>query len=691
MARRKNTMRSASRPRRRAAQTRRRATPAPDTRSSGPVRDDKPGARPAGSPRAEAPVPATGSAAAEGRARAKPQPAFVTAPGMLRPHHASPYQRAATDPVHRALRIYTQDPATSRLDFAVAAVDVPYEPLSAGPRGSLVHVVDYNETRRESYDPIDLNDPRTAMERGLPPSTANPAFAQQMVYAVTMLTYDRFRQALGRTPDFAFDPAPDDAARAGSRPTIRLQIRPHAFEEDNAWYDREAGELAFGYTFANPQAIGGNQPGGVVFTALSHDVVVHEMTHALLDGMRAHFLLPSNPDVGAFHEGFADLVALFQRFRYGELVKRAIEHASGGLDSRLLTDIARQFGQATSDGRQPLRSALRAKLPEPGKEDEPVDKTFRYDPDDEEHDLGAVLVAAVFEAFRRVFQRKTTQLRRLAERAGGPLLHEFVELIAHKAESLASQFLNIIIRAVDYCPPVDVTFGEYLRAIVTADFEVVPDDPWCYREAFVQAFRRYDVAVDGVADLSEEALLWKPPERSFGPVDGLQFARLRHGSDPGRHPPAEEQERRARVLGGFITADPQRLWYFGLATPGPQKNGLVEPPVVQSIRTLRRSTPDGDVVLELVAEITQRRKTKAGYWMYGGTTVVIGTDGTIRYAVNKNVNSERRERTFLQYLRRMPSDYDDEFRTAAPRPSRVLRRLHRRMAAREAGARAAAP
>ena len=44
------------------------------------------------------------------------------------------------------------------------------------------------------------------------------------------------------------------------------------------------------------------------------------------------------------------------------------------------------------------------------------------------------------------------------------------------------------IRALDYCPPVDITFGEYLRAIITADCDLVEDDRLRYRVAFVEAF-----------------------------------------------------------------------------------------------------------------------------------------------------------------------------------------------------------
>ncbi len=76
--------------------------------------------------------------------------------------------------------------------------------------------------------------------------------------------------------------------------------------------------------------------------------MAHEVTHALLDGMREHFREPSGPDVLAFHEAFADLVAFFQHFSYEKVVEAAIRNSRGNLgEATLLTDIARQFGETT--------------------------------------------------------------------------------------------------------------------------------------------------------------------------------------------------------------------------------------------------------------------------------------------------------------------------------------------------------
>ena len=350
-------------------------------------------------------------------------------------------------PAHRKLRVYTQDPATPSANVAVTELAVPYEPLDEGPQGSMIVVRDFNSTTDETYAPVQLDDLTLAMTAGLKPLTTDPRFAQQMTYALTATTYHRFRLALGRDPQFAFKPHPGD--RVKNRHVIKLHIFPHALEEDNAWYDPDIGALRFGYTRANRSAERLNQPGAIVFTSLSHDVVIHEMTHALLDGLRAKFMLPSNGDVHGFHEGFADLVALLQRFSYRELVSKGISQAKGALTSRLLVDLARQFGETTSDGQTPLRTAFLT----PGDLDATVPSNERYWPNLEAHDMGAVLLRAVFDAFRTVFDQKTERLRSLAPPAGQRLPSAMVDLLTREAVRLADQFLNLAIRAVRLLSP----------------------------------------------------------------------------------------------------------------------------------------------------------------------------------------------------------------------------------------------
>jgi hypothetical protein len=66
--------------------------------------------------------------------------------------------------------------------------------------------------------------------------------------------------------------------------------------------------------------------------------------------------------------------------------------------------------------------------------------------------------------------------------------------------------LNMCIRALDYCPPVDLKFGDYLRAIITADADLVADDARDYRLAFIDAFRKRGIYPEGVRMLSVDSL-----------------------------------------------------------------------------------------------------------------------------------------------------------------------------------------
>src|SRR5262252_4665831 len=83
----------------------------------------------------------------------------------------------------------------------------------------------------------------------------------------------------------------------------------------------------------------------------------------------------------------------------------------------------------------------------------------------------------------------------------------------------------MFIRALDYLPPVDVTFFEYLRAIITADLDMVRDDRLNYRVAFVESFRRRGIyplniglpSQNTLRTLSVDTLRWQGLDTSSFP------------------------------------------------------------------------------------------------------------------------------------------------------------------------------
>jgi hypothetical protein len=440
---------------------------------------------------------------------------MVKTNGKLRRHIPSEPPR----PTHRLLRGYAFDPSmATQLETALVSeitYKVPWENLDHGPCGEYVEVVDYDPPSACYYAPVNLEDARILAQNGLPPSEGNPQFHQQMVYAVAMTTIDRFERALGRKALWA-DRQKDESLSAQDQYVQRLRIYPHALRTANAYYSRNKGSLLFGYFPSTDDRSSDQFPGGMVFTCLSHDVVAHETTHALLDGFHEYFMEATNPDVLAFHEAFADMVALFQHFTFPEVLAHQIAKTGGDLSSEnLLAQLAAQFGHARG-----AHGALRDAI---GKYDWENKKWVKHVPDPSEldqtlevHERGAILVAAVFDAFLSIYQSRTRDLFRLASGGTGVLplgeLHpDLVNRLAQEAAKAASHVLNICIRALDYCPPVDLTFGEYLRALITADIDLMPEDRHGYRVAFIEAFRRRGIYPRDVRTLSEDSLRWAQP------------------------------------------------------------------------------------------------------------------------------------------------------------------------------------
>lgn len=420
-------------------------------------------------------------------------------------------------PATRRLRAYAFDPSlslnidTAKLNKIVYAIQ--YEDLKVGPCGEYIEIVDYDPTVGEFYIPVNLDDPHILAESGLTPSESNPQFHQQMVYAVTMITIQNFEKALGRKIIWA--PRLVEDRDEYEEYVQRLRIYPHALREANAFYSPYRKALLFGYFSSTPANSVLHMPNSLVFTCLSHDIIAHEVTHAILDGIHREYNNPSNPDVLAFHEAFADIVALFQHFTYPEVLKFEIAKTRGDLSSQnLLGKLAQELGAAIG-GYGSLRDAIGKIDPVTGEWQPQKPSPDDYQSVTEPHGRGSILVAAVFEAFLTIYKDRVSDLLRIATNGTGILqegeIHpDLVNRLASEASKSAKHILNMCIRALDYCPPVDITFGDYLRAIITADLDLLQEDRQEYRLAFIDAFRQRGIYPQGIKTLSIESLSYPP-------------------------------------------------------------------------------------------------------------------------------------------------------------------------------------
>jgi hypothetical protein len=530
-----------------------------------------------------------------------------------------PPPAGGTTPSTRWLSIVAQDPRVEyRGRILRAVVPVPWERPGPGPCGYRVHVVDYDVSTDTLYRGRRLDTDDDPYEKASDTVLLrDPAFHAQNVYAVVMRTLARFERALGRRVPWGFR-------------SHQLKVVPHAFVEANAFYAKAQEALLFGY-------FGGRAT--TVFSCLSHDVVAHESTHALLDGVRPALDRPSSPDQAAFHEGFSDVVAILSIFSLAPVVGALLRGRTGRADS---TTIARRLtrrdalqrsslfrlAEQMGDEMQAVRGhALRESL-----EIAPSRRLLRTPEYLESHRRGEVLVAAVLQAFLDAW---VGRLRRLGEVAPRELdLSRVIEDGAEAADTL----LTMAIRALDYLPPVDLEFGDYLSALLTADRESRPDDgKYRYREMLLASCRRY--GIDPRSDAPGG--YWRPAEEEFD-YSGAHLESLQR--------------------------DPQEMFKFVWDNREALKLNPNAYTRVAYVRPVVRTGEDGFILRETVAEYMQQIELEARELgtlgvepprgmpasqevvLYGGGTLVFDEHGHVKYHVRNRLDDAPRQTARLRYL-----------------------------------------
>lgn len=620
------------------------------------------------------------------------------------------------NPVMRRLRGYAFDPSLStQVETALVnetIFKIPWEEkLTEGPVGEYLEIIDYDPASRLFYKPVNLNDSYILATDGLPPAEGNPMFHQQMVYAVAMTTIQNFERALGRHALWSSHKIKDEKGKTVAEKFVqRLRIYPHALREANAYYSPQKMALLFGYFPASTDTPDKFIPGGIVFTCLSHDIIAHETTHALLDGMFDRFVEANHPDTLAFHEAFADIVALFQHFTFPEVLRHQISKTRGDLASQnILGELAQEFGQAVGNYGA-LRDAIGSVNPETKQWE-----LLKPDPEDylrvtEPHGRGSILVATIFDAFLTIYKRRVADLLRIATSGTGVLpegsIHpDLVNRLSDEAAKVAQQVLGMCIRALDYCPPTDITFGEYLRAIITADFDLVPDDPFNYRIAFIEAFRRRGIYPRDIRSLSTESLVWQKvtseaDQEIFVHLgdDNLTLLKEKVNSD-------EEYRLFTTDIGSTLrdyvhrmdytkereeifqmTKDVQRILHELIKEKILKKTIRLEsfeeltklvlstrnnPDVeglrrdlnddrfyrfeIESLRGARRVGPNGKIINQIIFSISQTREVvqedETVVKFRGGCTLILDLENLrLRYVVSKPINDGQRLNRHRQYL-----------------------------------------
>jgi len=214
-----------------------------------------------------------------------------------------------------------------------------------------------------------------------------------------------------------------------------------------------------------------------------------------------------------------------------------------------------------------------------------------------------------------------------------------LSLVVDEGARVANHLLTMSIRALDYCPPTDIDFSDFLSALLTIDHEVVPDDSkFGYRDALLRNFRTYGI----------RPAAWAEPGGMWRRCD----AELHYG----------------RTHFDSMLRDKEEVFRFiwenrdALAITD---KGYVE---VETVCPSHRIGPDGFVLRETIAEYVQILTLRADElatlgitkprgmegWrrirLFGGGALVFDEYGRLKYQIRNRIENAERQTKRLQYL-----------------------------------------
>jgi len=542
----------------------------------------------------------------------------------------------------RTLTVLALDPSVRhRGKILRTSLEIPNEFLAPGPRGHRVFIVDYDSSTDVFRAPAPVPGPGSLPGHAAQPldETQPPAdpfaklsdrdllasfdFHAFMTFSIVMKTLSRFEFALGRRLNWGF-------------PSHQLQVAPHAFSDANAFYSDSAQGLFFGYF---PSRDGKR----TIHTCLSHEIVAHETTHALLDGLRERYTDASSPQQAGFHEGFADIVALLSILSAQSIVEKVVDLGlPPGTDgtirrANVTLDALKQsglFGLAQEMGSELAGihgNALRRSVTLP-----PDRKYLSSGDCDEAHRCGEVLVAAVMNAFLSIW------LKRL--RALGDESKLDRRRAAEEGAELAEHLLNVCIRAIDYCPPTDICFGDFASALLTVDAELNPRDTrYHLRSDLLRQFAEYGIEPTSRGKPGRQPGSWDPP-----PSDATFLYDRTHFDS--------------------MKSDPEELFRFLWENRDSFRLHDQAHTRVLSVRPCTRVGRDGFTLRETVVEYHQSLKLFARelstlnikqpegmpddtkVTLYGGNAVIFDEYGHVKYNIGKSIMDVDRQTQRLNYL-----------------------------------------
>ena len=322
-------------------------------------------------------------------------------------------------------------------------LDLPISPGPANPRLKIIDRNDRSSGRLSVVEPeIDEDDKKVRFNVGRRNRWKRDQLRQLSVFTTMLRTLDLFESddSLGRRVQWA----------TGDDP-LKIYIR--FTRAKDARYRRDLKGILLSYF--DPDE------GDRVYSCESPDIVAHETTHAIIDGIAPDLYDSAFPDCAAIHEGVCDLMAMILSFQMYQLRIKLLEQTEGDLRQAMEFGwIGEQFG--ARDGREGTEPYVRSLFGNYSLSDswgKKIDRNKGYE-------LSLILSCSVFNALIGEFER-------MVEDSG----EEEISAEHHRLLFGATMKIKrMVCRAIDYLPPGESSLLEFAQCIIAADEIAFPND-----------------------------------------------------------------------------------------------------------------------------------------------------------------------------------------------------------------------
>lgn len=306
--------------------------------------------------------------------------------------------------------IYKQDPTVTEMGIRRVLVRGL---IRSGPRNSRI-----NLSGVASVAPNSMNDYIQAPN--------SEGFDAVHTFAVVNSALTLCQRALGTTIKWQWN---------NSSNTDPIMVSPRAGVTMNAFYSRGQKALKF-FFFPKP---GAPAPAPTVYTCRSFDIVTHETGHAVLDSLKPGWIgASSNPQSGALHEAFGDILAIFHALSQLDQAEALIVLTKGNLHNKnFLSDMAEEFGLALGRDNGLRNADNNKKLSEVT---------------NEVHDLSQVFTGAIYDVLADMFAHDRN--------------------LAHEDEALTlvntgKYLFSLLLRAIQAAPAANATFADVANQMLS--------------------------------------------------------------------------------------------------------------------------------------------------------------------------------------------------------------------------------